>query len=408
MRLVYFLLLFSIILCNYRLHKDLLHPIFLSCITWFLFPLFYEYLCITNDRYWVLSDKFYYYVSLYLIPFVLLSIVIIGDYKGKKKKDLIIKFSNTKYSYTTGIINFCIFCNIILIGRILLLCHTFSIIKAISVFRVITTEKRYLITSDILLLLYIFSITPPLCCYIFLSKIKIHRVKMLILLLEFVLITILYVSKGRIMKHFIMIFSILLLRKKMNLKTIIICLSFCFALVFFMTIIRDKNFMSSFSFWDYLYVYFLSPLPAFDMLINDFIPYETGPFGGRVLGFFYRLFSRLIGTPVPTYSKMFITIPAKVGRVPTNVYTCFGNTYMDFGAIGILMFGIFTAIIFSTSYKLSFYYNKVEFRIFYILIIYCLIFQFFGDFFFQFLSMPIQDFLCAILVVKMIKTRMIK
>ena len=409
MRLFYFILLFVVILTCYRLHKDVLHPIILSCSFWFLFPLCYELLCLSNSRYWVLTDKFYYIISLYLIPFIFFTVFFIGDFTGRRRYTNIgNKVSTEKKVYIHNLINLCLIGNFLLIIRIFLLCHTFNIISAISVFRVITTEKRYLITPDITLLLYIFSITPPLCCYIFLNKIKINRIKLIFFIIEFLIITVLYVSKGRIMKYFIMIFAILLLNRKLSLKIFLFGSIGIFGLVFSMTMIRDKNFMENFSFLDYMFVYFLSPLPAFDMLINDIVPYDIGPFGGRTLGFFYRVFVRLFGGTAPSYSKMFIGIPAKVGQVPTNVFTCFGSSYMDYGVFGLFIFGFFTALVFGSAYKKSFYLGKSEFIIFYILIIYCLIFQFFGDFFFQFLSVPLQDLLCSYLVVRTIRTRIIK
>lgn len=98
-------------------------------------------------------------------------------------------------------------------------------------------------------------------------------------------------------------------------------------------------------------------------------------------------------------------VPANLGNVPTNVFTSFGNFFMDYGYFGCLIYAVIMAISFGYIYRKFVYSSNHDLQIVYALLIYCLVFQFFGDFFFQFLSMTLQDVLCAAIVVRKIKIR---
>lgn len=404
MKFVFFLILFIIIVFTYKIRKDILHPVLVCNGMWFLLPLLYELLCLTNNRYYILSDKFYIIILSFLIPFSVLTILVI-DNMGNSKRRLTCLTSKTHISYIRMLMFFCIFCNFLLIVRILMLCGTFNIAVAITRFRIIVTETPELIARDIRLLLYIYSLTPPLFCYIYLYEIRIYRALFLILIFEFLIIAILYVSKGRLMKYFIMFLALLIMKKRLNFKFFVTSLLLLFFIIIFMTINRDKNFMETYSLSEYVFVYLLSPLPAFDMLVNYKIPFATEPFGSRTLYFFYRIAEKFFGLSLPIYDKMFIMVPANLGNVPTNVFTSFGNFFMDYGYFGCLIYAVIMAISFGYIYRKFVYSSNHDLQIVYALLIYCLVFQFFGDFFFQFLSMTLQDVLCAAIVVRKIKIR---
>lgn len=399
-KIFYFVFLFVVNRVSYKIHKDVLHPIFICSAMWFVLPLLYELLSSTSSNYYVLSDKFYAIIISFFISFILFTIFIVKGHCRKGK----ITINDIPTEHIHNLLHFCMLCNFIVIIRILLLCRTVNIAYAIMRFRVIVTETPYMISPDIKLLLYIFSITPPLFCYIFLFRCKVKKLELVLFSIEFLLMTLLYVSKGRMMKYFIMIFCILLLKNKLNLRTVLFSIGIVFGLIFFMTMSRDKNFMKNFTFLDYIFVYVLSPLPAFDMLINGKVDFGGMTNGIRTFIFPLRVFSKFTGWQLPVFDKMFINIPAKQGAVPTNVYTSLSNSYMDFGNFGCMIYGLLVALCFGTAYRMFAVSKKKEYTLFYLLIVYCIVFQFFGDLFFAFFSMVIQDFICAIIVVRKFKT----
>lgn len=400
MKYFYFIFLFLINRVSYKIHKDIMNPVFICTTVWFILPLLYEILCLTSNNYYRLSEKFYSLVLSFILSFTIISSFIIKSYKRKKQTNI----ANEDFMpYIKNLLHFCIVCNLFLILRIFMITRTINIAHAINNFRVVVTENPYLISIDIKLLLYIFNLTPPLFCYIFLYNCKIKKSELIVFIIEFILMSLLYVSKGRLMKYFIMFFLILLLKKKLNFKIIVVSFFAVIGLIYFMTMSRDQSFMKKFTFMDYIFVYLLSPFPAFDMLINGKINFGSFMGGSQTFVFFYRIAAKFGLYTFPPVDKMFVNIPARHGLVPTNVYTGLAKSYMDFGNCGCFICGIIMALFYATIYRLLVTSDKKQYILFYLLTIYCLVFQFFGDLFFGFFSMIIQDFLCTLIVSKKIK-----
>ena len=295
MKYFYFILVFLINRISFKIHKDIMNPVFICTTIWLLLPLLYEILCSTGNNYYRLSEKFYLLVLSFILPFVIINILCVKSYR-RKKQNIIVE--QNFLPHVKNLLHFCIFFNFMLI-----------------------------------------------------------------------LITLLAI----------------------------------FELIYFMTMSRDSSFMETFSFMDYIFVYLLSSLPAFDMLINGDVNFGLFTGGSQTFSFLYRIASKFGLYAFPETDKMFINIPAKHGYVPTNVYTGLAKSYMDFGNYGCIIYGILLGLFFASLYRMSISSHKCQYILFYLLTIYCLVFIFFGDLFFGFFSMILQDFLCAIIVSKKIK-----
>ena len=81
----------------------------------------------------------------------------------------------------------------------------------------------------------------------------------------------------------------------------------------------------------FLNVYALSPLPAFDLALNGKINLEEG----GTYRFFLTFLNKLFGFDFAVYSggDRWVEVP-----VPTNVYTVMSDPFADFGYIGIFVF----------------------------------------------------------------------
>lgn len=399
MFLIFILLVGILFYFSKKMYRNIYNPVTVLLGVWGILITLYNYIYYTRPGCQRLSDKMYFYVCIYLFCFSFSNFFINGFYRNTIPKKIQTKGFLSADFRTNVLVNFCLVANVLLLLGFIKMCGTVNPIELIGRMRYITQYEENTIPSYVKLLMYCFSITPVVFCYIMIENKRINKFKLFFLFLELGIITLLYVSKGRIIKYMIMFLFLLLLRNKLNLRIMIIVLAGTIGLVYFLTFNRDKYFVNTFTVFDYIFVYFLSPFVAFDKLINGEIPYLSTPFGGRTLGFFYRVAAKLVGTPVPDYGKMFLDVDAPSGKVPTNVFTALGGHYMDYGFLGIIFFSILIGITFALIYRLAIFKNSLTAKIFYVLAVYCLVFQFFGELFFQFLSMTIQDIFCAYIVV---------
>ena len=399
MTFVFFEAVILLLFITFKLYRNIYNPVAICLLTWG--GLLFIYNLIPGCK--KLSDKFYFIILLFILLFSFSNFFINGFYKNTIPAKVKIP-SIALYDKRCNRIGYlCLFFNLLLIISLIKMCGTANPIQLIARMRYITQYEENTIPIYVKLLMYFFQLTPAYFCYISLKNRKISKILWLILFLELLFVTLLYVSKGRIIKYMIMFLLILLLKNKLNLRNMIFILAATIGFVYFLTFNRDKYFVNTFTATDYIFVYFLSPFTAFDMLINGEVPFINNPFGGRTLGFFYRLGAKLFGISLPNYGKGFVDVQAPSGILPTNVYTALGNQYMDFGILGVIFFGILAGCTFALLYH---YFMKTDneiIRIFYLLTIYTIVFHFFGELFFAYLSMTLQDLFAAFIVVKRIR-----
>lgn len=130
---------------------------------------------------------------------------------------------------------------------------------------------------------------------------------------------------------------------------------------------------SEFSLLDFLYIYILSPLPAFDSYIlnsNSTNLFSTVSFGEHT-------FANLLGDSSvnPDYfeNENFVFVP-----LPTNVFTVMSSYFIDWRWRGIALGGFFFGLFFSYIYKRA----KVNdiYKLLYASVAYIIVLQFFFDF----------------------------
>lgn len=403
MAFVFFEIVILLLFITFKLYKNIYNPTTVCLLTWGGLIFMYNLVIYNKSNCRILSDKFYFYIILFLTFFSLINYCINGFYKNTIPSKISIPRYAINDKRTKRIGYLCLFINLLLILSLIKLCGTANPVKLIARMRFITQYEENTIPIYVKLLMYFFQMTPAYFCYISLEKKRISKILWISLFVELLFVTLLYVSKGRIIKYMVMFLLLLLFQNRLNLKNMLIILAGTGAFVYFLTFNRDKYFVNTFTVSDYIFVYFLSPFTAFDMLINGEVPYFNTYFGGRTLSFFYRVGAKLFGNPIPSYGKMFIDVPSPTGLLPTNVYTALGNQFMDFGVLGIIFFGLFSGFVFAILYRYFITANNKTMKIFYLLVIYTIVFQFFGEIFFAFLSMTLQDLFCAFLVAKKIR-----
>lgn len=413
---LYYFILLTLVMYTVKEYKDILHPIFISGIIWIFLPTLYEIFCLFNSSMVQLSSKFYLCVLCYFIPlFVLCNL---SNNRIRQKKvlyDLVSENEDIQYTVSQNIklINFFvkleIILNFLLIYKLFSFTGTFNYKEAIIIFRWYQVYHPEAFTGAIKYLRYAFSFTAPTLCYIYLYHSKHKKIETVTLILQTAIILPIYASKGFIMKYFLIVVVLLYLNKKLNIRSLLVLILLGLGGIYALSMIRDSSFLSELTYLDYIFTYLLSPLPAFDKLINGEIYLSDMPFGSRSWAFLYRVSNRLFHTPLPPKDSAvinYVKLVAPSGSIiETNVYTGMGKHYMDFGIAGIIFYGALFGLVLGFIYR-GFASDKLNFlQIAYILILYCVFFQFFGDEFFGFLSMPLQDLLCAFFICNKFRIR---
>lgn len=363
--------------------RDLFHPALLCIIIWG--TILFLYFNVDHGLYKI-SNETVYIVILWVVFYSFFSILFskVSFYVSPKYNFEIPKTNVLDKLYFPVIIS-----NILLILFI------------IKEFGLSPTSIRRGLLGDlplvINLLFYVNTFTYSYIAGVFLCKNNISKLKKIFLLFLLILTSFIKMNKTSFFTLFFLIILILKYNNKLKLKNIIFLLCSLIVLVFSLVAIRgDANTLSDFSIAKYLYIYILSPLTAFDFVVQSKIPVINNV-GGYTFVFFNRLLS-VVGLNLNTSIwGPWVNVP-----LPTNVFTVFAPYYIDFGIIGIIIFasiqGMFWGCIYNFQKR-----NLLIFKIFYSVYIYSIFLQFFSDYFFYTFSVIIQYILFSILIVCKIK-----
>lgn len=384
---------FCILICYFifSIYKDFFNPIFITSLIWALVVFSYN-LVIDNLKIWrPLSDLIYIYLMIYIFLFAV---------------SFLFFFRISYKVYVTCInINLKII-TILIISSILLVfynCYIYKLIKTVGMLRIRNELLEF--PLHIKLASYIQPLALVAVCYGFdEKKDKIQKIIYYFCMINVIISFFIMGSKGGLFQILFCIIFILKeknkLSKKLLIKIIILAITLVIILQYFRASgneYKENNLLIK-----TIYIYFLSPLPAMDLLINNKVNLSTNSFGGNSFSFFYRSLSKLTGRPLPESLSGFdgwVGVP-----YPTNVYTILGNYISDFKFWGIFLCAILYGSVFGFIYK-QVKKRSVSYKIFFSIFLYCLVFQFFGDWFFAFFSTTLQYYLWSIFVTKKVRIK---
>lgn len=390
-------------------HKDIYNPLFITAFVWFSFVSVYEILSCFNNNLRDLSVLFYVICFCYVISFSVIYLLV--TYNIKLKYTINKEYFKNNYRKISTktlniIITLAIISNLYYIFTLCSIAESFNPFIVMSTIRSIARDGSRNLTSIIKLPSFLFNFTPLILCYVLIYQLKIDKKRIVILILEMFLISMLLATKGRLIRLSILIIILLnrALPKRKFRAVAIIIIPISMALLYMLIINRDRVYFENHTFFDYIYLYLLSPLPALDRLVTDDLNFTSSGFGARTFSYIYTIFYRLMKTPIPRYSDPgYVIVPSLSGTLTTNVETVVGSYYMDFGLYGAILCGLVYGVIFGYSYKKMAKEKRRAYTIFYLLNFPYLLFQTFGDFITPTISMTIQEFLCALLLIKFSK-----
>lgn len=396
MEMLFYIISIFILYLIWTLYHDYMHPAFITVAVWLAIVGFYNYL-IRKTEIWIpLSDTFYIVVIIYVLFFSVFS-GILSSQKFNGSVAVHISF-NLKHIFLLYISLLCLFVSN---------AYYINVIRRVG-FSFVREEIEFGNALPMYVKASSYMLVPGIILFFLGISTDLNRRKYKILL--FVLAVMILIScftstnKGSFFQLAICSFYFLKTNNKLNKKTFLCLVLVFLGLVIFLQILRSGDESSKNNFFTrFLYVYFLSPVPAFDAVISGEKDLHSPYFGCWTLAFFYRIFNKLGFLDVNPSSllkaKKWIGVP-----YATNVYTMPGYFYIDFGIIGIIVCALLYGGIFGKLYSSIKYRRSASSTIFYALYLYCLVFQFFGDWFFGFFSVTFQTLVWLFVLTHTFKT----
>ena len=375
---------------SYRLSHDFLHPAFITSLLWGGILCVYQF---ADHGLYPLSDKFYYAISLWVIPFCITSLLVrrihIGFFpslSGAHNKLVFLLYPVVGLSLILAIYG------LYLKGLYYNADNIFGGIRAAGVASLNGEEEEFhypfyisiaLQFADMALLIALAMLTD--------KKNKIWFVLFVILLCIFFI----FRSNKTVIAQLMCAFFVLnVLSGKVSGKKVLLFVSLGGVLMLIAHLLRSKD-ASSFDIINFISVYFLAPLPGFDAILNTHYDYINS-FHGEYTFRFFVPYLQLLGFDVAGNPDPFNLHNWTYTPLPVNVYTAMFSYYVDFGYWGIFLFSIFGGVCWGILYKLAQKQVPVC-KVLYSMYFYILIFQFFSDYFFQFLGANIMLMLIALL-----------
>lgn len=338
-----------------------------------------------------LSDKFCVALSLWVIPFVILSLLfsrlflstgVSEYYVEEPKMDVYIKL----YPYMI------LFSFLFIVGVLFYAGSSFFDIRNFLV------EEADTFPPPLKMLFYLSTFFIVYVAYGMLNYEYFGVKKILVLLLCLFIVSVFKSNKTSFLQLFIML--IFLYKYKfggIKFKYIAGIVIGTVMFLSFVTVIRGD--FETLSGGDnplltFFYVYLLSPLPSFDLLLNDSTVLAQGASGSGTFVFFYNVFNALGANFSISELGTWVSVP-----VPNNVFTVMRGYYLDWGMLGIFIMSCVMALIWAWLYAKQVKNDRL-YVLFYALMVSALTFQSFGDYFWYNLSNTIQYFIFAYLLTR--------
>lgn len=215
---------------------------------------------------------------------------------------------------------------------------------------------------------------------------KINKKRAAILFILNILLSLSTMAKTALFTTIICTCFILTYNKTIKKSVIVYIFVGFIALTILFNNIRSFSGESTQSQSDVIAIYLLSPIPAFDVSAGTSeISYD----GSYTFRFFYQVLKSIgFNVEVKSTVQEFVEVP-----LSTNVYTIFYQYYLDFGFIGVFLFGVIDGCIYGYVYGKI---NKVPYlKLFYSYLFVSLCLQFFNEIFFVVLSIVIQIYVLS-------------
>lgn len=366
---------FTIVIAFFR-NINLLSPIFLTAVPWFL--VFLTGIFVYNDFYPITEEAKMAWVIWYFITITIFFIFSLEN--NVANTDVTeIKVIEFNYIYILVLLILWLIYRIWIVGTTgpehFLLNLRLSSIK-LEEFESLGLVGRF---YPLIFALFVFEL-----CY----KSSENFNKRFLLWIWMLLYAFATMGKFSLLTPFLAWIVILSFQKKIKIKYLLYVFTLLLIAMIFIHFFRSSADDTT-TFYELISVYLYSPIVAL-----GYMPINSEIYGEQVFRFIYAIFYYFgfIDNPPINLILDYVEIPIK-----TNVYTIISSYYNDFSLFGVFLgsifFGLFFGLIFQLALK-----NIDFFKIIYAMLSIIILGQFIGDLFTSSLSAHIQLFICLIFI----------
>ena len=382
-------------------NKDLVAPAFVTSGVWLVLLVIYA---ISDHELYEQSDKFYMAVLLWVIPFCLFAFLmqkikipiyskISGDVNQRTLKKL--------KPFLLLILLIGIF-SVYYRGMLYNSENVFSGIRQASVETLHGEESLVVFPAWVNIATNLITLVVIISLYLLFIK-KEYSTYSIVLFILVVLYTLLRSNKVVLSQLGFAFICLQLYNKKVSKKQLLILISILGGFFLLSQLMRmGEDSRAEFELLKFIELYLLSPLPAFDSVLNlshTMIESFHGEYTFRAFVDYLQYFNPSItGNSDPFNLNNWTYTP-----MPTNVYTCMFPYYADFGYMGIILFSSFIGGVSGLLYT-HMKQGYVVSTLIYTCLFYTLAFQFFADFIFQFFMVIIFYIIFSVFLVLKFKT----
>ena len=374
--------LFALTICFFTIivlfirNVNLLSPIFLTAVPWFL--VFLTGIFVYDDFYPIADDaklSWFIWYSISVMIFFILSV------KNKVTNLETRKFRIIRFNYIYILVLLILW----LIYRIWIVGTTGPEHFLLNL-RLSSNELEGFETLGLVGRFYplIFSLFVFELCF----KSESNKNRIFLLWIWMLLYAFATMGKFSLLTPFLAWIVILSFQKKIKVKYLLYLFTLLFTAMMFMHFFRASSDDST-TLYQVISIYLYSPIVA----LGNLSP-STEFFGMETFRFFYALFYSFSISNIEPIKVIleYVNIP-----FPTNVYTIIRPYYNDFGLFGVFLGSIFFSLFFGIIFRLA-SKNIYFFQMYYAMLSIIILAQFLGDLFMSSLSSHIQLFICLLFV----------
>lgn len=367
--------------------KDIFHPSFIVCGLWGTLLLIYW---VADHPLWNLSNRFFLCVIAWVIPFAIISNIF-------SLKPVTLQFNQSRSNYIYPV-NIDFFNKLFLPALMINIATILVSIGAAGGFSFSQIRLLYIsnsIPSILRLLLYACNFVYVLNIFALLHIKELDKKKITLLTLSVLVVFIFKSNKTSFLLYFITLLYVFHKNKVLNFYRLILFTLVFVGLIVLVTINRlDFDFSTREAIWNFIYIYLISPLTAFDTLINGGVTLDPGTAGSGFLAFLYNVINVFGGSLQISQLGTFIDVP-----LPTNVFTIMRGPYLDAGIAGIILMSVIQGIFYGLCYAEQ-KINKKFYPLFYALMVSTLFMQSFGDYLLYSFSTTLQYLIFSVLIAR--------
>ena len=373
-----------IALVSFLLTKDFFHPSVIVSGMWSFLLFLYKF---CNHPLWDLSNTFFMVLSLWVVPFVLMSLFISKlAWRSTFSYNKIRPFAPYRYRKYYP---FAIIYSLLFAPAFFIYAKGFTIAATKAI--LIGKEPPPLIN----LLLYLNPLLTVFVYYGILNYKKIGKWKVIFLLTLLLFMTAFKGNKTSYLSLFIGTSFLLKSKKMLKIKYVIGSFIVLTGFLIWVSVGRaDYDWEQDSSILNFLYIYFLSPLPSVDMILQHEWFLEAGAPMSATFSFFYKILNTFGLDFKIAQTSEWVYVP-----LPNNVFTTLRPFYVDGGYLWIAIMACVLGGIWGVIYVFQ-KRGSIVATLFYAAMVSSLCYQSFDDYFFRDLSVVIQYYFYSILVVR--------